>query len=125
MSINHLKKQCKKDLRISQKYFLLTDLVNSWTLLILGSHSGSLLMLILLVDVGSVANLSDVHAASIFRVRVSWVGEYSHTHRFWSNTPTVGRVGAGALSEPAGTMGRKKLSYRSLGNLLSCLTHGK
>jgi hypothetical protein len=53
-------------------------------LLILWFHCGSLLILILLlsvrlhcVDVGSVLNVLEVHAASIFRAELCWVGEFS------------------------------------------------
>jgi hypothetical protein len=50
------------------------------------------------VDVSSVPDVSDVHAASIFRIKVSRLGEYSRTHldsedgaacttETWQNSP--------------------------------------
>jgi hypothetical protein len=50
------------------------------TLPILGSHSGSLLMLILPLD--SVANVSEANAASIFKVKVSCMStHFDHEDR--------------------------------------------
>jgi hypothetical protein len=56
----------------------LTDFrLSQWFIVDVDSACGSLHH----VDVGSVAKLSEVHAASIFRVRISWVGiTRTHTH---------------------------------------------
>jgi hypothetical protein len=47
------------------------------------------------VDVGDVANVSEMYAASIFKVEGS-----SCIYRFWSNSSTKGGKGGGLVSSP-------------------------
>jgi hypothetical protein len=61
------------------------------------------------VDMGSDAEVSEVHAVSIFRVYVSNIVQCSGIYRFWSKRLTDGRVGAGAWSGPIGRVVSEKL----------------
>jgi hypothetical protein len=54
------------------------------------------------VDVSSVADVSEVHAAAMFRVKVSRVGECSYMYLFWSKTPMGGKMETGSLSGSVG-----------------------
>jgi hypothetical protein len=69
------------------------------------------------VNVVSNADVSGVHATSIFRFNVRRVNEYLFMYRFWSIRPTRGRVGAGALSRSRGTADKEtlsKIAYKQL-----------
>jgi hypothetical protein len=57
--------------------------------------------------VDTVADISEVHGASIFSVEVSRVS--SCIYGFWSNTSLEIRVKAGVLAGPVGTVDKEKL----------------
>jgi hypothetical protein len=62
------------------------------------------------VDAGSVVKVSEVYAASVFRVEVRWVLKCSCIYRFWFTCPKGEGLGASALSGPVGRVDKVKLS---------------
>jgi hypothetical protein len=61
--------------------------LSKWFIVDVDSALGSLRF----VDVGSVADVLEVHGATVFRVKVSRVGECSCIYRlWWKQTPRVG-----------------------------------
>jgi hypothetical protein len=65
------------------------------------------------MNVVTSADVSGVHATTIFRFRVRKVNEYLFMFSFWSIRPMRGRVGAGALSRSVGAVDKKTLSKMS------------